>query len=396
MARIDNINNFLTDVADSIRTKTGKSGKISASSFDTEIASITTSEDLDTELATYNTELTEQEESLSGIVEYLENKIESGEPLLLQDKSIEITENGTTNIVADEGYDGLNSVEVTTNVASSGGEIPEKGLVVNEWDNNGYATKVTVYGITVLPACTFGATSSSYLSMLGKSLTEVILPSELTEISSYAFAFCTSLVTAELPDTITTIRDNGFNGCSNLLLTSLPNNLTYIGTYGFYNCSKLAITSLPEGLKKIEEYTFNGCKNIEIKTLPSIQTIAQRSFQNCTSITQLSANNLTGVAGSGTGNGAFVGCSKLVAVWLGASFNNDGVTYRGAYGFYSSGLKRLYINRPRVEVEAISGYSVAWCGNANYGNKVTIICNDDEGWLTKEEFDAIDWSTYTL
>lgn len=122
MARIDNINNFLTDVADSIRTKTGKSDKISASSFDTEIASITTSEDLDSELATYNTELTEQEESLSGIVEYLENKIESGEPLLLQDKAVEIKENGTTNIVADEGYDGLNSIEVTTNIESSGGK----------------------------------------------------------------------------------------------------------------------------------------------------------------------------------------------------------------------------------------------------------------------------------
>lgn len=35
---------------------------------------------------------------------------------ILQDKTIEITENGTTNIVADEGYNGLNNVEVTTNV----------------------------------------------------------------------------------------------------------------------------------------------------------------------------------------------------------------------------------------------------------------------------------------
>lgn len=40
----------------------------------------------------------------------------------LQDKSITITENGTQSIEADEGYDGLNSVEVITNVASSGGE----------------------------------------------------------------------------------------------------------------------------------------------------------------------------------------------------------------------------------------------------------------------------------
>lgn len=42
---------------------------------------------------------------------------------ILQDKIVEITENGTTNIVADEGYDGLYNVSVNTNVASSGAEI---------------------------------------------------------------------------------------------------------------------------------------------------------------------------------------------------------------------------------------------------------------------------------
>lgn len=40
MARIDTLNHFLTDVADSIREKKGTSGQILASNFDTEIASI--------------------------------------------------------------------------------------------------------------------------------------------------------------------------------------------------------------------------------------------------------------------------------------------------------------------------------------------------------------------
>lgn len=39
---------------------------------------------------------------------------------ILQDKTITITENGTTNIVADEGYDGLYNVSVTTNVGGTG------------------------------------------------------------------------------------------------------------------------------------------------------------------------------------------------------------------------------------------------------------------------------------
>lgn len=46
MARTDTLSNFLTDVADSIREKTGKTEVIPASSFDTEIANIETGEDI--------------------------------------------------------------------------------------------------------------------------------------------------------------------------------------------------------------------------------------------------------------------------------------------------------------------------------------------------------------
>lgn len=42
MARTDNLNNFLTDVANAIRTKTGSSEEIQASNFDTEISTIPT------------------------------------------------------------------------------------------------------------------------------------------------------------------------------------------------------------------------------------------------------------------------------------------------------------------------------------------------------------------
>ena len=68
MARTDTLNNFLTDVADSIRSKKGTTNSIPASNFDTEIESIETSENLSDELNTYNTELTEQETSLKNII----------------------------------------------------------------------------------------------------------------------------------------------------------------------------------------------------------------------------------------------------------------------------------------------------------------------------------------
>lgn len=62
MARINNLTNFLTDVATAIKTKTGDSTAIPASQFDTKIANITTGH-LD------NTEYTEANDDLDDILE---------------------------------------------------------------------------------------------------------------------------------------------------------------------------------------------------------------------------------------------------------------------------------------------------------------------------------------
>lgn len=47
--------------------------------------------------------------------------IVGGKEPVLQEKSVEITENTTTTITADEGFDGLSKVDITTDVAGSGG-----------------------------------------------------------------------------------------------------------------------------------------------------------------------------------------------------------------------------------------------------------------------------------
>lgn len=79
MARIDTLTNFLTDVSNAIKQKTGGSNPIPASTFDTEILSIET-------VGNY------------------------------QEKNITITENGTFNVLPDTGYDALSNVRMTIDV----------------------------------------------------------------------------------------------------------------------------------------------------------------------------------------------------------------------------------------------------------------------------------------
>lgn len=322
MARTDTLGNFLTDVADAMRAKTGESGTIQASDFDTIIAGITT-------------------------------------PPTLQDKQVTITENTTTTIEADSNYDGLGTVSVTTNV--SGGSAPTKGFVVDSWDSNGYPTKITTYGFTTIPSYYIGCDTTTYTTALKPS--EIVLNSGVTTISSNAFYGNKSLINIEFPNTLTDIGLNAFTKVTNLAITELPANLSSLGNQAFSGTG-IAIKTIPDTLTTIPNWAFNNCQNI----------------------TQISMANVTTINGVGTNNGGFYNEKNLKAVWIGSA-----ITSIGRYSFgLDTAVTKFYIDLPRASVEAMANYSYAFSNNA-FSTDV-IICNDDEGFLTKAEFDAIDWS----
>ena len=58
--------------------------------------------------------------------------IQQGSTPNLQSKSVSITANGTTNVTADTGYDGLSDVAITTNVSGGGGGGPNYTLLASK------------------------------------------------------------------------------------------------------------------------------------------------------------------------------------------------------------------------------------------------------------------------
>lgn len=93
-----------------------------------------------------------------------------------------------------------------------------------------------------------------------RSLTNLTLPSSVTEIDYKAFEGCSGLTSLTLPSSVTEIGDYAFLGCSGLTSLSFPSGITSIGYNAFSGCSGLtSIYVYAEKLPKMESDVFDGC-----------------------------------------------------------------------------------------------------------------------------------------
>lgn len=245
MARTNNLTNFLTDVANAIKTKSGDSTAIPASQFDTKIANITTGHLDNTEYAEANDDLDDILEGTTPITIYPPDWSEIG----YEDTPQSILDDFDYSKNIKDNWD-----NTQTNLASK----------FNNDTTLKYMPLVDTSNATNMQGCFFGCTNLEMIPLLNTS--------NVTNITSLCQG-CSNLKSIALIDTSkVTSFQSVFSGATKL--ETVPQFDTKNATsmfVMFQNCTKL--------------------KDVPVFNLSKATTVFSM-FQNCSALSNDSLNNI--------------------------------------------------------------------------------------------------------
>ena len=187
------------------------------------------------------------------------------------------------------------------------------------------------------------------------------------KIARNAFKGCTGLTDVTIPSGVTDIAVSAFDGCSDMKTVSIPASVTLIGNYAFANCASLTYVAIPSGVTNLRQGAFAGCTKLEKVKLPSsLQTIEKWAFRNCTSLKDLT------IPGSVTsiGTEAFRDCSSLGVTYLPLGLRGK-VAVSDVFSGAASGFEDRYYGSATA-----SGYT--WCFYVNAGGGA-VLCGTPFG-----------------
>lgn len=270
-----------------------------------------------------------------------------------QEKTVEITKNGATEIFPDEGYV-LSKVTANVNVPTASGENKFAQLV------EGTLTEITaedLEGITKIKDRAF------YKNL---TITSIEFPNSITEMGDYVCAENDKILTSVvLPENaqFTRIPNYFVYWCQAITNMVIPNTYTEIGKAAFSTCTKLSSITLSNALTKIGDFCFNGCNNLRDITLPdSLTTLGTQAFNSCPVLTQLTIPQ----------NVSRIDSHALVC---GSSSNKATFTFLPTTppNIYANTFNANYLNKIIVPVGCGEAYKSAtnWANFADYIEEAT-------------------------
>ncbi|MGN1042449.1 MAG: leucine-rich repeat protein [Christensenellales bacterium] len=177
-------------------------------------------------------------------------------------------------------------------------------------------------------------------------LTYLSVPSRVTEIGSYAFAFCRNLGEVIFEDDESkslTIGDHAFYGNHYLKTIALPSRITSLGEGAFYDCTRLVEIVFPENVKEgqleLPAYAFFACYNLTELVLPYYVTkIGKSAFENSRLEKLVFADEGNTGLSLSIEERAFLGTERLKELTL-----SSRLTAIGSYAFYRSGVEKTTV-----------------------------------------------------
>lgn len=115
-----------------------------------------------------------------------------------------------------------------------------------------------------------------------QSIKKVTLHSGVTKIGLQAFYQCKNLETVNLPSSIDSIDAQAFDNCVSLKAVDIPSKCKAIGDYAFRNCTLISDITLNEGLEKIGNGAFQNCTSLKTIIIPgTVNKLPFRAFDHC-------------------------------------------------------------------------------------------------------------------
>jgi hypothetical protein len=296
MGKSNNLTDFLTDVADAIRTKKGITRKINPQDFAWEISNISTGGG---DTPTPDTPTPDMPVIGDGktylyikiaapgrmtVPLYFSQTVANGVTIDWGDGRATQTLSGTGNVNTTHKYAEIGEYTITLNPSSGCtlglGHNSTSYCVMGSGGNAGKVYCNMLQAVEIGKNVTSIGEGAFYYCY---SLASVVIPDSVTSIGNSAFYSCCSLASVVIPSSVTSIGNNAFRQCYSLSSIVIPYSVTSIGNYAFGNCVSLASVVIPDSVISIGDAAFYYCYSLASVVIPeSVTSIGDSAFINCT------------------------------------------------------------------------------------------------------------------
>ena len=163
--------------------------------------------------------------------------------------------------------------------------------VFNEWSTDLYVNNSQVTDLTIPSDIT---ELKGYTFYKAQTITGVTIPSTVTSIDGSSTFEFSGLRNVTVPSSVTSWNGNNtFADCENLTEATLNNNGS-IGYYAFYGCRSLTSVTFGNNMTSIANGAFERCTSLTgVRFGNNITSIDSWAFNDCTSLTSMTFNSPT-------------------------------------------------------------------------------------------------------